>query len=111
VSADLSPVSTVTEAEFFKKASGVAPEDTLIGAPYLQAFLAGLGAWNGEVSADALAADAPLATRAASYAALKMRHPDAFENDVDAAFDPTATVDPTGLTAGEAPAGGLLAEL
>jgi hypothetical protein len=103
--ADLTPVSTVSEARFFTKAV-TAPPDDAFGEAYLDAFWAATDGLHAKVPANALWASATIDDRGAAYDSLARLNAELFKNDIVAVFDKTWTTDPTGAAARTGTGGG-----
>lgn len=93
--ADLTPISTVSEARFFTKAV-TAPPDDAFGEAYLDAFWAATDGLHPKVPANALWASATIDDRGAAYDSLARLNAELFKNDIVAVFDKTWTTNPAG---------------
>lgn len=96
--ADLTPISTVSEARFFTKAVSAPPDDAF-SEPYLDAFWAATDGLQAKVPASALWASATVDARAAAYDSLARLNADLFQNDIVAVFDKSAATDKSGAEA------------
>lgn len=83
----LTPLTTLAEAQFFKRCPPTLPSDDLLPEAYLDAFRAASEAHAIHVPATALRAGASIDARSAAYTTLKTRFSASFTRDIDAVFD------------------------
>ncbi|MNS58270.1 hypothetical protein D3C72_911850 [compost metagenome] len=96
--ADLTPISTVSEARFFTKAVSAPPDDAF-SETYLDAFWTATDGLQAKVPASALLAGATVDARAAAYDSLARLNAELFKNDIVAVFDKSAATSKSGADA------------